>query len=154
MVKKIDELIYPILDDHIGVQLWTLSELWKRQFDAEMVEQGHPYFAEACGNILRYVGPRGTPQSRIVAGVGHSKQAVQQLIDELVLQGVVERRADPADRRGKLVVLTQKGLLALHDAKRIKKKIERSYEGLIGAKKLVQITQLLDELTVALQKIS
>lgn len=153
MVKKVDELIYPAIENHIGVQLWTLSEAWKEQFDSEMVKLGHSYFAEACSNVLRYVGPRGTPQSLVVSRMGLSKQAVQQLIDELVLRCVVERKSDPADKRGKLVVLTQSGLAALHDAKRVKKKIERHYERLIGPQKLAEITKLLEGLTSALQGI-
>ncbi len=143
MVKKLDKLTYPPLEDHIGVQLWTLSEAWKTQFDAEMVALGHGYFAEARSNVLRFVGPRGTPQSKIVQLMGLSKQAVQQLIDELVEEGVVEREVDPADKRGKLIVLTQVGLAALHDANRIKRKIMVEYGKHLGPRKLSELTSLL-----------
>ena len=146
MVKKLDKLAYPPLEDHIGVQLWTLSEAWKKQFDAEMVALGYGYFAEARSNVLRFVGPRGTPQSKIVRLMGLSKQAVQQLIDELVAEGVVEREADPADKRGKLIVLTQAGLAALHDANRIKRQIMSEYGKLLGVRKLSELTRLLGEL--------
>jgi DNA-binding MarR family transcriptional regulator len=146
LVKKIDVLTYPPLEDHIGVRLWTLSELWKEQFDAEMVAAGHSYFNEACSNVLRYIGPNGVSQSNIVKCMGLSKQAVQQLIDDLVTYGVVKREADRMDRRGKLVVLTQKGLSALHDANRTKKNIERSFEKLIGADKLQLLSEMLDYL--------
>jgi DNA-binding MarR family transcriptional regulator len=146
LVKKIDVLAYPPLENHIGVRLWTLSELWKAQFDAEMVAAGHPYFAEACSNVLRYVGPNGVTQATIVKRMQLSKQAVQQLIDDLVAYGVVKREADPADKRGKLVVLTQKGLRALHDANRTKGNIERHYEKKIGADRLKGLSELLDHL--------
>ncbi len=146
MVKKLDKLTYPPLEDHIGVQLWMLSEAWKAQFDAEMVALGYGYFAEARSNVLRFVGPRGTPQSKIVKLMGLSKQAVQQLIDELVAEGVVEREADPADKRGKLVVLTQAGLAALHDANRVKRQIMTEYGKLLGVRKLNELTSLLGEL--------
>jgi DNA-binding MarR family transcriptional regulator len=146
LVKKLDKLTYPPLEDHIGVQLWMLSEAWKAQFDAEMVALGYGYFAEARSNVLRFVGPRGTPQSKIVKLMGLSKQAVQQLIDELVAEGVVEREADPADKRGKLVVLTQAGLAALHDANRVKRQIMTEYGKLLGVRKLNELTSLLGEL--------
>jgi DNA-binding MarR family transcriptional regulator len=146
MVKKLDKIPYPPLEDHIGVQLWRLSAKWKAQFDFEMVALGYSYFAEARSNVLRFVGPKGTPQSKIVRLMGLSKQAVQQLIDELVVDGVVEREADPADKRGKLIVLTQAGLAALHDANRVKRQIMQDYGKLLGARKLSDLTALLTEL--------
>jgi DNA-binding MarR family transcriptional regulator len=146
VVKKLDVLTYPPLEEHIGARLWKLSELWKVRFDAEMVALGHSYFGEARSNVLRYLGVKGTSQSLIVKRMGHTKQAVQQLIDDLVKEGVVRRESDPLDKRGRLVVLTQKGLTALHDANRVKKKIERDYEKAIGNDKLNELSELLDNL--------
>ena len=40
MVKLLDELTYPPLDDHVGWRLWRLSEMWKSRFDSDMVEMG------------------------------------------------------------------------------------------------------------------
>jgi DNA-binding MarR family transcriptional regulator len=150
MVKQLDKIPYPPVETHIGAQLWHMSELWKSRFDADMVALGHAYFAEARSNILRYLGPRGAPQSAIVARMGFSKQAVQQLLDDLVADGVVERKPDPADRRGKIIALTQKGLQTLHDANRVKKRIARDYEKLIGAKKLAALGEALEELASAI----
>lgn len=151
MVKLLDELSYPPLEDHVGWRLWRLSELWKSQFDAAMVEIGHTWFAEARGNVVRYLGPKGLPQSKLVLRMRLTKQAVQQLLDELVVDGIVERKPDPNDKRGKLIVLTQKGLRALYDANKIKKRIERDYEKLIGSKRLSILMETLDELAVALK---
>ena len=116
-----------------------------------MVEIGHTWFAEARGNVVRHLGPKGLPQSKLVLRMGLTKQAVQQLLDELVVDGIVERKPDPNDKRGKLIVLTQKGLLALHDANKVKKRIERDYEKLIGSKKLSILMETLDELAAALK---
>ena len=151
MVKHLDKITFPPVEDHIGARLWHMSEVWKARFDADMVAMGHAYFAEARSSILRYLGPGGAPQSAIVARMGLSKQAVQQLLDDLVADGVVERSTDPGDRRGKLVSLTQKGLRALHDANKVKKRIARDYEKLIGADRLATLMQVLDELAVAIK---
>jgi DNA-binding MarR family transcriptional regulator len=139
LVKKIDKLTFPPLEKHVGANLWQMSELWKKRFDAEMVELGHSYFAEARSNILRYVGPNGVSQSTVVKRMGLSKQAVQQLIDDLVVDGVVTRKPDPGDKRGKLIVLTQLGLSALHDANKVKKRIEKEYEKMIGVERLANL---------------
>jgi DNA-binding MarR family transcriptional regulator len=152
MVKTLDEISYPRLEDHVGLYLWRLSELWKSEFDARMVEKGHAYFAEARSNVLRYVDRDGTSQKLIAARMGLSKQAVQQLIDDLASDGVVRRLPDPRDKRGKLVLLTQDGIRALHDANRVKKQIEQKYKKMIGPAKLSVLVKLLDELAVSLLK--
>lgn len=146
MVKKLDKLNYPPLEDHIGVQLWKLSARWKTQFHAEMVALGYEYFADARSNVMVFLGPSGTSQAKLVRLMGMSKQAVQQLIDELVEDGVVEREVDPADKRGKLIILTQAGLAALHDANRVKQQIMADYGKLLGDRKLAELTRLLSEL--------
>ncbi len=156
MVKNLDKLTYPPLENHIGARLWRMSELWKKQFDIEMTKLGHHYFSEARGNIMRYIGPRGVSQNLIVKRMGFSKQAVQQLIDDLEIDGVVTRQVDPNDKRGKIVVLTQLGLAAQHDANAVKKRIEREYEKRIGAEKVENLSQILDiladDIATAIQK--
>jgi DNA-binding MarR family transcriptional regulator len=153
IVKQIDYTRpYPPLEDHVGWRLWRLSELWKSQFDGAMVKTGHEWFAEARGNVARHLGPRGLPQSKLALRMGLTKQAVQQLLDELVRDGVVERKPDPHDKRGKLIILTQEGLRALHDANRIKKRIEKDYEKLIGPRKFGVLIETLEELAAALKE--
>jgi DNA-binding MarR family transcriptional regulator len=152
MVKLLDELIYPPLEDHIGWRLWQLSELWKQRFDLEMSALGHPYFAEARGNVIRHIAPAGTAQAIIVQQMGISKQAVQQLIDDLETDGVVTRQSDQKDKRSRIVVLTQKGLKALHDAKRIKKKIETDFGKLIGVDRMARLSQDLDALAKLIER--
>lgn len=151
LVKKIDDLRYPPLEKHVGARLWRISEMWKRLFDEEMVALGYPYFAEACSNILRFVDPKGVGQAAIVKRMGLSKQAVQQLIDELVSEGVLRRMPDPDDGRSNIIVLTQAGLAALHDANLVKRKIEQKYMKLLGQSKLTQLNEMLDALADDLQ---
>ena len=146
MVKKIDELKYPPLENHVGVRLWRLSEIWKKAFDREMVQLGYPYFADARSNILRHVAPNGTAQAMIVKRMGLSKQAVQQLIDDLVKDGVIAKKPDPVDGRSNIIGLTQAGLAALHDANVVKRKIEQKFAKLVGQVKLSQLNDILDEL--------
>jgi DNA-binding MarR family transcriptional regulator len=146
LVKKPDKITYPPLEDHVGASLWQMSELWKARFDHEMVKMGHHYFAEARGNIMRHIGPDGVAQTTLVQRMGFSKQAVQQLLDDLVADLVVIRTNDPKDKRSKIIVLTQLGLAALHDANKIKLKIEKDYEKLIGAENLQSLIDNLERL--------
>ena len=151
MVKSLDDISYPPLEDHVGWRLWQVSEAWKKQFDAAMVERGHTWFGEARGHVVRHLGPKGLPQSSLVLRMGLTKQAVQQLLDDLVSDRVVERKRDPADKRGNLIVLTPQGLQALHDASKIKKRIEKDYESLLGTRKFATLMEGLGELAAALK---
>lgn len=51
----------------------------------------------------------GMPQTDLAAELDIGKVALGALIDRLETAGFVERRADPADRRVKRVVLTERG---------------------------------------------
>jgi DNA-binding MarR family transcriptional regulator len=123
-----------------------MSEIWKEQFDAKMVALGHSYFGEARSTILRYVGPNGTTQAALVKKMGLSKQAVQQLLDDLVEDKVIARKPNPEDKRGNIIVLTQAGLRAMHDANKVKKLIEKNYSKLIGPANLAALVRELDSL--------
>jgi DNA-binding MarR family transcriptional regulator len=146
VVKHLDELTFPALENHIGWSLWRMAEIWKQRFDSEMVALGHSYFGEARSNILRYVGPDGTTQATLVKKMGLTKQAVQQLLDDLVEDHVIARKPNPEDKRGNIIVLTQAGLKAMHDAGKVKKLIEKSYSKLIGPANLAALIKELDTL--------
>lgn len=75
---------------------------------------------------------RGIRQSALIERSGISKQAVQQLLDGLEVEGVIERIPDEQDRRGKHVRYTERGLAALRDGEHIKSAIEHRYRERLG----------------------
>jgi DNA-binding MarR family transcriptional regulator len=152
MVKLLDENSFPPVIDHVGWRLWQASELWKAQLDSLMAGKGHLWFAEARGNIVRHLGPRGLPQAVLAARMGLTKQAVQQLLDELVADGIVERKLSPGDKRSNLVVFTAKGLKAMRDANEAKRLIETRCRRLLGDEKFKAFMRTLEAMTAALSK--
>jgi DNA-binding MarR family transcriptional regulator len=54
-----------------------------------------------------------------------SKQAVGPVVDEMVALGLVERSPDPADRRAKLLALTERGRAARAQALEVSAALER-----------------------------
>lgn len=146
MVKKLDEQSLPPLIDHVGWRLWRLARQWKDEFDAAMAAHGHGWMAEARGAVVGHLRPGGMSQSLLPAAMGISKQAVQQLVDELVAEQIVERVPDPNDKRGKIVQLLPKGIKAIADGNEVKQQIERRYGDLIGAGRLEQLNRALDDL--------
>lgn len=76
--------------------------------------------------------------------VGLSKQAVQQLLDALVADGVLGRRPDPDDARARLVFFTHKGLKVLADANRVKKRIQSEYRRTLDKAEFSRLVAALD----------
>ncbi len=128
MVKKIDD----IRIDHVGWRLWDAAAMWKEKFAAEMVASGHDWYAEARSSVVPYVALKGTRQADIVARMGLSKQAVQQLIVDLEQSGILRREPDPNDGRGKIVLFTEKGLAAQRDSQKAKTKVESEIRTMLG----------------------
>lgn len=134
------------LIDHIGWQLWRASQQWQQRFASDMVEAGYPWFGEARAALIPHIDRAGTRQAELTARLGLSKQAVQQLLDALVEDGVLERKADPDDARARLVCFTRKGLKVLADANGIKKRIESEYQQILGRVEFSRLVAALDRL--------
>jgi len=139
LVKKIDD----IRIDHIGWRLWDAAAIWKERFAAGMVAAGHDWYGEARSSVIPYIALDGTRQSDIVAKMGLSKQAVQQLIVDLEAAGIVYREADPEDRRGKIVLFTQAGVDAQRDSNRVKREVENEFRHRLGDDDFSKLFELL-----------
>ena len=132
IVKKLDDTPMPPLIDHIGWRLWQAAQEWKMRFDDAMVAGGYPVFREARSRVLAVLDFGGTPQGLLAERLGMSKQAVQQLVDQLVDDGFVARHPDPHDGRGRVVTYTALGAQLMTDANRVKRRIDRRYRKTLG----------------------
>jgi len=146
MVKILDEKFSAAGPDHIGIRLWTAYEAWKGEFVRAMNAAGHDWFTPSRATLLGFVPRSGLRQATLIARMGTSKQAVQQLVDGLEADGVLERAADPKDRRGKIICYTQRGLAALRDADAIKREIEKRYRQQMGDEPFRVLFELLGKL--------
>ena len=134
----------PPLLDHVGWRLWEACRLWESRFEREMAAAGHAWFAEARAALVPHIAREGTRQAELVQRTRLSKQAVQQLVDALVADGIVERRPDPDDARARLVTFTRRGLRVLADANEVKARIERDYERRLGKANFTALKSALD----------
>ena len=146
IVKQLDDARFPELLDHVGIQLWRAAALWKSQFDAGMVAAGHAVFAHARAGLIAYMDRGGTRQADLVQRSGLTKQAIQQFIDELVVDGIVERIRDPEDGRGRIVVFTQRGREVLTDANTVKRRVEDSFRRKLGPERFRELVAALKDL--------
>jgi DNA-binding MarR family transcriptional regulator len=146
MVKGLDEDDFKTID-HVGIALWRAALSWRARAANEMANRGYPWHLGARGEILAHMGPSGRSQSELTVALGMSKQAVQQLIDQLEADGVLKRVPDPDDRRAKRIELTELGLVDFAERNRVKRMIDAEYKSLLGEKAFAALTDALARLS-------
>ena len=84
--------------------LFKCARLLNEQAVASVAaDDGGPRLRPAHTGLFPHVDHQGTRLTELARRLGISKQAVGQLVDELEAMGVLERVADPADGRAKLI---------------------------------------------------
>ncbi|RKE23320.1 DNA-binding MarR family transcriptional regulator [Streptomyces sp. TLI_171] len=90
-------------------------------FDAALEQHGLRLRHHA---ILRYLATvDGARQRELADRLGYDPSAIVALLDDLQRLGLAERRADPADRRSRQVVLTEAGRELLRTADRDSRRV-------------------------------
>ena len=102
----------------LGVLASRLSAETQTGVFASLRAEGHGDLEMRHGAVLPYLDEDGIRATELARLSGRHKQVVGRLVDELEELGYVERRADPRDRRAKLVIPTPQGLEALRVADR------------------------------------
>ena len=89
----------------------------------------------AHGFLVQHVveGPR--PVGEIAERMGVTQQAVSKSVGELVATGYLERTADPADARVRLVGLSARGRDAVATTRRIRADVEAELARALGAER-------------------
>ena len=102
---------------------------------ARLRSAGYDDLSPRHGAVLAYLDEDGIRATELARLSGRHKQLVGRLVDELEELGYVERRADPGDRRAKLVVPTERGLAQMRLRDEIVADIERRHaEGAGGTR--------------------
>lgn len=95
----------------------------------------------------------GIRLTELAAQAGVSKQAMAELVAELVGKGYLQRVPDPADGRAKLLVMADRGARSHEATLRIFAEIESELAAVVGAERLEGVrdvlTQMLLEVVVA-----
>lgn len=81
---------------------------------AKLAHAGHERLTPRHGAVIAHLDEHGTRATELARRSGRHKQVIGRLVDELEDLGYVERRPEPHDRRGKLVVPTKRGLEVMH----------------------------------------
>jgi DNA-binding MarR family transcriptional regulator len=135
----------------VGQLLFKAGRLFHERAMAR-VQKRVPQAKMVHATLLPYVDFDGTRQTEIARRAGITKQAVGQLVDEMVAAGMLRRDPDPADGRAHLVRFTDEGLEQLLLGIDVLDAIELELGGDIGAMTLERIKRELTKLIPALEK--
>jgi MarR family transcriptional regulator, transcriptional regulator for hemolysin len=96
----------PDLNRRLGIVLHDVSRLLKRRFDRRAVGLG---LTRAQWSVIAHLyRQEGVNQATLADTLDVTQITLARTVDRLEAAGWVERRADPADRRAKLLYLTEK----------------------------------------------
>jgi DNA-binding MarR family transcriptional regulator len=130
----------------LGLLLRLVHQRWTQAVEAALERAGFGDVRPSHANVFTFMRPEGVQVSELTRLAHVRKQTMAQAVEELEQAGYVERRPDPADRRGRLVFLTKKGRSVQPVAIAAGRQVDESWASLTSPEQI-------DELRRALQKL-
>lgn len=104
-------------------------------------ELGFEDIRSVHGFMFKYIGPNGATGIELAEHLGITKQAVSKMVDYLEKSGYVMRQTHPTDKRGKIIVLTERGWLVVKAKEKILTEIEGSWIENIGVERMQMLKE-------------
>jgi DNA-binding MarR family transcriptional regulator len=128
------------------IGLLTAVARWiEHRHMAAFAEAGYDDVRVAHNAVFTRIPAGGIRLTELAAQAGVSKQAMAELVDELVAKGYLERVPDPADGRAKLLVMAPRGAASHEVTLRIFADIEAELAAVVGADRLEEARGILTE---------
>lgn len=109
-------------------------------FEARHIEliksESFPDLRQAFNPVFIHLPADGCRLTELASRANMSKQAMAELVDELVEKGYLKRFADPVDGRAKIIVRDEKGLEAHKATMRAFERIDTELEAILGRETL------------------
>jgi len=110
-------------------------------------EAGKPLMRESHTRLIPHLrAPEGIRVTELARKVGITKQAVHQLVADMLKLGILRIEADPDDARARRVSLTEAGLAALIQGTQQLVEIDREIAAQIGKTDVKTLHRLLSQL--------
>jgi DNA-binding MarR family transcriptional regulator len=103
---------------------------------ARLAERGWEGVRQSFGFVLLALAGGPATVNALAAALGTSKQAVSQLVDDMVSAGYATRTVHPDDARARNVALSTKGRQLLAAVEEIYRELEGEWAGVVGADRL------------------
>ncbi|HYC80752.1 MAG TPA: MarR family transcriptional regulator [Solirubrobacterales bacterium] len=139
------------LDTRIPVTgLWDAAlQAFLERFRIELADSEYGDIRPTHGCVFRFVREDGMRLTRLAELAGITKQSAGEIVDDLAKRGYVERVPDPADKRAKLICLTDRGREAQATGFSLFATVERQWIERYGAERWEAMRALLEEIVAA-----
>lgn len=128
------------------VGLLTAVARWiEHRHMAAFAEAGYDDVRVAHNAVFTRIPAGGIRLTDLAAQAGVSKQAMAEMVDELVAKGYLRRVPDPADGRAKLLVMASRGAASHEVTLRIFADIEAELAAVVGAQRLEEVRDVLTQ---------
>lgn len=114
----------------------SINELHDR-----LSELGFEDIKPVHGFMFKYITLNGATGIELAEYLGITKQAVSNIVDYLEKSGYVMRKAHPTDKRGKIIVLTERGWLVVKAKEKIITEIEARWIEYIGTERMQMLKE-------------
>jgi DNA-binding MarR family transcriptional regulator len=125
------------------------SEATFAAFRRDLIEAGYGDIRPTHGCVFRFVQDDGMRLTELATLAGMTKQSIGEIVDDLALRGYVERIPDPADRRAKLIRLTEKGEKAQAIGLELFANLEQRLAERYGPDRVADLRALLEEIAAS-----
>jgi DNA-binding MarR family transcriptional regulator len=119
------------------------------EFRAELEDSEFSDLRPTHGCVFRFVKGEGMRLTDLAELASITKQSAGEIVDDLVSRGYVKRIADPADRRAKLICLTDLGEKAQRHGFGLFAKVEERWIERYGRDRIVQLRETLEAIAAA-----
>ena len=136
----------------LGLLLRLVYQHHAQGIEAALREAGFDDIRPAAGNVFPFVPPEGITVSALAGLAGVRKQTMAQEVDQLERTGYVERRANPHDRRSRLIFLTERGTAVPAVTHAAAARVEDTWAQLIGPAQLERLRNDLQHLLTELRR--
>ena len=102
----------------------------------------------AHGFAFLRLTPDGATGNELAEFLDITKQAASEMIDYLEQHGYVMRQPHPTDRRGKVVILTDRGWSCIRETEAFLSQLEAQWESVIGVKRMKELRADLRQLII------
>jgi DNA-binding MarR family transcriptional regulator len=128
------------------VGLLTAVARWiEHRHMAAFAAAGHDDVRVAHNAVFTRIPAGGIRLTDLAAQAGVSKQAMAEMVDELVAKGYLQRIPDPADGRAKLLVMAARGAASHEVTLRIFADIEAELAAVVGVERLEEVRDVLTQ---------
>lgn len=125
-------------ENDFGVLASRLLFAFQAELFKGLHDRGFDDIAPRHGGVLAHLRPDGVRATDLARRSGQLKQVVGVIVDELEQLGYVVRQPDPADRRAKLVIPTDRGLEQMSTATSIIAEIMQRHADELGTKRFAR----------------